>query len=372
MALLSIRERAGALALLEEVTYVELSDRAGLQRPVRRPPRVPELTAGRRVALIACGAHRPARGRRRRATRLAGRRPPPAAAAAQPAAPDRRARSAALAVELAATYGSVAVGYADCGTYGALDAVCDELGLRRLPGLHCYDLFAGEAALAALLDEPSPAPTSSPTSWCAPSTARSCASSVSTATPSCATTTSATTRGSSGWPRSPTPSCARSPSRRRTASGLPLTVVPTGTGRLEQPWPTCWPGCWRVFRAVRDVSALPGPPWAETSRTDRPSVEHPEQPLGLPARLGVLLVDVGADRDPAAGAQLPGAVAGGGAGCGSPRRGRRGRRRRSSRTRRRSAPRAWPRRRGSPPSCAAWAPRSSSRPGTAPAAPRSW
>ena len=43
--------------------------------------------------------------------------------------------------------------YADCGTYGALDAVCAELGLRRLPGLHCYDLFAGESRLAAFLDE---------------------------------------------------------------------------------------------------------------------------------------------------------------------------------------------------------------------------
>ena len=43
--------------------------------------------------------------------------------------------------------------YADCGTYGALDEVCAELGLRRLPGLHCYDLFAGESRLAAFLDE---------------------------------------------------------------------------------------------------------------------------------------------------------------------------------------------------------------------------
>jgi hypothetical protein len=47
----------------------------------------------------------------------------------------------------------VAVAYADCGTYGALDVVCRELGLRRLPGLHCYDLFAGESRLAAFLDE---------------------------------------------------------------------------------------------------------------------------------------------------------------------------------------------------------------------------
>ena len=58
-----------------------------------------------------------------------------------------------LAVDLAASYAEVAVAYADCGTYGALDEVCRELGLRRLPGLHCYDLFAGESRLAAFLDE---------------------------------------------------------------------------------------------------------------------------------------------------------------------------------------------------------------------------
>jgi hypothetical protein len=57
-----------------------------------------------------------------------------------------------LATELAASYDTVAVGYADCGTYGALDAVCEELGLRRLPGLHCYDLFEGETAVAERLD----------------------------------------------------------------------------------------------------------------------------------------------------------------------------------------------------------------------------
>lgn len=57
-----------------------------------------------------------------------------------------------LAAELSTTYGAVAVGYADCGTYGALDTVCEELGLERLPGLHCYDLYDGEAALAARLN----------------------------------------------------------------------------------------------------------------------------------------------------------------------------------------------------------------------------
>src|SRR3954453_3375103 len=59
----------------------------------------------------------------------------------------------ALALSLAATYDEVAVAYADCGTYGALDEVCAELGLQRLPGLHCYDLFAGESRLAAFLDD---------------------------------------------------------------------------------------------------------------------------------------------------------------------------------------------------------------------------
>jgi hypothetical protein len=58
-----------------------------------------------------------------------------------------------LALDLAERYDRVAVAYADCGTYGALDEVCTELGLRRLPGLHCYDLFAGESRLAAYLDE---------------------------------------------------------------------------------------------------------------------------------------------------------------------------------------------------------------------------
>ncbi|KAA1420094.1 DUF1638 domain-containing protein [Mumia zhuanghuii] len=49
----------------------------------------------------------------------------------------------ALARRLRPSYARVVVGYADCGTYGALDAVCDELGLARLPGLHCYDVYAG-------------------------------------------------------------------------------------------------------------------------------------------------------------------------------------------------------------------------------------
>lgn len=57
-----------------------------------------------------------------------------------------------LAVELATAYDSVAVGYADCGTYGAVDEVCEELGLPRLPGLHCYDLYAGPDRVQRLFE----------------------------------------------------------------------------------------------------------------------------------------------------------------------------------------------------------------------------
>ena len=53
----------------------------------------------------------------------------------------------ALATRLRSSYDVVAVGYADCGTYGALDGVCERLGLRRLEGLHCYDLYAGASRI---------------------------------------------------------------------------------------------------------------------------------------------------------------------------------------------------------------------------------
>lgn len=58
-----------------------------------------------------------------------------------------------LAERLQAAGHRVVVGYADCGTYGALDAVCRDLGLERLPGLHCYDLYAGAERLERVFDE---------------------------------------------------------------------------------------------------------------------------------------------------------------------------------------------------------------------------
>ncbi len=58
-----------------------------------------------------------------------------------------------LAGRLATTYDRVVVGYADCGTYGALDEVCRDLGIQRLPGLHCYDVFAGPSRLERFFDD---------------------------------------------------------------------------------------------------------------------------------------------------------------------------------------------------------------------------
>ncbi len=50
-------------------------------------------------------------------------------------------------------YARILVGYADCGTGGHLDRVCEEEGVVRLPGAHCYELFAGAATFAALHEE---------------------------------------------------------------------------------------------------------------------------------------------------------------------------------------------------------------------------
>jgi len=57
-----------------------------------------------------------------------------------------------LAEELSGTHSRVAVGYADCGTYGALDELCARRGLARLEGLHCYDVYGGADRVAAMFE----------------------------------------------------------------------------------------------------------------------------------------------------------------------------------------------------------------------------
>ncbi len=58
-----------------------------------------------------------------------------------------------LATNLLTRYDRVVVGYADCGTYGALDDLCERLGLRRLAGLHCYDVYGGASRVEAFFQE---------------------------------------------------------------------------------------------------------------------------------------------------------------------------------------------------------------------------
>ena len=57
-----------------------------------------------------------------------------------------------LAADLEWRYDRVAIGYADCGTYGALDEVCERRGLSRLAGLHCYDVFGGADRVRQMFD----------------------------------------------------------------------------------------------------------------------------------------------------------------------------------------------------------------------------
>ncbi len=59
---------------------------------------------------------------------------------------------------VAGRYARILVGYADCGTGGRLDAVVEALraesgaSVERLPGVHCYEFYAGEAVFAALAE----------------------------------------------------------------------------------------------------------------------------------------------------------------------------------------------------------------------------
>jgi hypothetical protein len=55
--------------------------------------------------------------------------------------------------EVSERYARVVVAYADCGTYGALDEVCERYGIPRLAGSDCYDVYAGTEQYQELLDQ---------------------------------------------------------------------------------------------------------------------------------------------------------------------------------------------------------------------------
>ena len=103
------------------------------------------------TAVIACGALAAD------VRRIAGRRgwdvdvhPVPALLHNRP---ERIAPAVAAELErLRGRYDRVAVAYADCGTYGALDAALRKV--PRLAGDHCYDVLARAEVRAALAEEP--------------------------------------------------------------------------------------------------------------------------------------------------------------------------------------------------------------------------
>jgi Protein of unknown function (DUF1638) len=103
------------------------------------------------LAVIACGALAGS------VRDIASRRGWPVEVHALPASlhnrPERIAPAVAdVARELRGRGLRVAIGYADCGTYGALDEVCADLQIDRLRGLHCYDVLGGADRVRALLE----------------------------------------------------------------------------------------------------------------------------------------------------------------------------------------------------------------------------
>ena len=111
--------------------------------------------------------------------------------------------------ELRGRHERVAVAYADCGSYGAVDALLD--GHRRSSASPATRATTCSASTRCARRSPrSRAPTSSPISSRARSSTPSGARSASTATPSCATTTSTPTAAASG---------SHSGRRRRCAGG---------------------------------------------------------------------------------------------------------------------------------------------------------
>src|SRR6266571_5787048 len=94
------------------------------------------------IEIVACGA---LAGHVRE---IVARRGWPAAVTPLPAVLHNRPQKIKIEAERAvvsalASGRTVALAYADCGSYGALDELCARYGVRRLPGLHCYDVFGG-------------------------------------------------------------------------------------------------------------------------------------------------------------------------------------------------------------------------------------
>ena len=183
---------------LEEVEYVELSGRADFNDASSTALLPGMSTAG----VLACGAlalHVKAIAARNGLELDVHPLPP---RAAQPAGA-HRARPRGAGEQLHGRYDRIVVGYADCGTRGAIDELVRAARGRAPAGETCYDLFAGTAPSPRsarrsrdLLPHRLPGEDVRPAGV---------AASGSTGTPTYVTPTSATTAGWCGWRRSRRP-----------------------------------------------------------------------------------------------------------------------------------------------------------------------
>lgn len=149
---------------------------------------------------------------------------------ALPAALHNRPEKIAQAVESAGA--PAIIGYADCGTYGALDQLAGRAGVKRLPGLHCYDLYAGADTISDVFHvEPG---TYLLTDYLVRTFDRTVAGSL------------GLDRYPELWPdyfghytrvtwlaQEPTPGLRAEAERIAARFGLPLTIIETGLSRLE-------------------------------------------------------------------------------------------------------------------------------------------
>ena len=69
--------------------------------------------------------------------------------------PDRIAPALDKAIVKARSegYRNIYVGYADCGTGGALDAICEKHGVERVAGPHCFAFYQGMETFAQIADD---------------------------------------------------------------------------------------------------------------------------------------------------------------------------------------------------------------------------
>jgi hypothetical protein len=104
-------------------------------------------TSSGSVEVIACGALAA------HIREIAARRGWPLVVRPLPARLHNRPEKITQYAERARSSAPTVLAYADCGTYGKLDEFCTANDIPRLPGLHCYDVFAGQERIAALFEE---------------------------------------------------------------------------------------------------------------------------------------------------------------------------------------------------------------------------